>query len=83
MLKMISSLLKGAVLGPAMVIPGVSGGTMALVLGIYDRLIKALHSFSFGTLRDALGLFSGAGRKERFQALLDRAGQARRALVHV
>ena len=72
MLKMISSLLKGAVLGPAMVIPGVSGGTMALILGIYDRLIKALHSFSFGTLRDALGLFSGAGRKERFQALLDR-----------
>lgn len=72
MLKMISNLLKGVVLGPAIVIPGVSGGTMALILGIYDRLIKALHSFSFGTLRDALKLFSGVGRKERFHALLDK-----------
>ena len=56
MFKVISNLLKGAILGPAMVIPGVSGGTMALILGIYDRLIKALHSFSLGTLKDILSL---------------------------
>jgi len=54
--KVISNLLKGAILGPAMVIPGVSGGTMALILGIYDRLIKALHGFSLGTLKDILAL---------------------------
>jgi uncharacterized membrane protein len=33
--------LKGVCMGLADVIPGVSGGTMALILGIYDRLIAA------------------------------------------
>ena len=32
----------GAVIGVANVIPGVSGGTMAVVLGIYDNLINAI-----------------------------------------
>lgn len=35
-------LAKGAVIGVANIIPGVSGGTMAVVLGIYDRLIEAI-----------------------------------------
>jgi len=34
--------LKGIVIGLANIIPGVSGGTMALVLGIYDRMIRAI-----------------------------------------
>ena len=33
-------LLKGAWVGGTMTVPGVSGGTMAMVLGIYDRLIS-------------------------------------------
>ena len=32
--------LKGFVIGIANVIPGVSGGTLALILGIYERFIK-------------------------------------------
>ncbi|MCH8567003.1 MAG: DUF368 domain-containing protein [Balneolales bacterium] len=35
---------KGFILGSADVIPGVSGGTMALILGIYKRLLDAIRS---------------------------------------
>jgi len=38
-------ILKGMVIGVSNVIPGVSGGTMAVVLGIYDKLISAVNSF--------------------------------------
>lgn len=34
------TLLKGFVIGSTMTVPGVSGGSMAIVLGIYDRLLK-------------------------------------------
>jgi len=37
--------LKGAVIGATNVIPGVSGGTMAVVLGIFDQLIEAAGGF--------------------------------------
>jgi len=36
--------LKGFLMGSADIIPGVSGGTMALITGIYDRLINAVRS---------------------------------------
>ena len=36
---------KGFGIGVADIIPGVSGGTMALIFGIYPRLIKAINSF--------------------------------------
>lgn len=39
---MIKQLLKGAVIGVANIIPGVSGGTMAVSMGVYDKLIHAL-----------------------------------------
>ena len=35
-------IIKGAIMGAANVIPGVSGGTMALVMGIYERLINSI-----------------------------------------
>ena len=37
--------LKGFCMGSADIIPGVSGGTMALILGIYERLLNAIRSF--------------------------------------
>ena len=37
--------LKGMAMGAANVIPGVSGGTLALITGIYERLINAIKSF--------------------------------------
>ena len=34
-------------MGIAEVIPGISGGTVALILGVYERLIKAISSFDY------------------------------------
>ena len=42
---------RGAVMGAADVIPGVSGGTMALILGIYEELIASIRSFDMTALR--------------------------------
>lgn len=43
-------------MGTADVIPGVSGGTMALILGIYSRLINAIKSFDLAWLKGLLKL---------------------------
>ena len=40
-----NTVLKGGIIGATMIVPGVSGGTMAIILGIYDRLISAVSSF--------------------------------------
>lgn len=37
--------LKGFLIGSSMTVPGVSGGTMAIILGIYDRLIASISHF--------------------------------------
>ena len=37
--------IKGVVLGVAFVIPGVSGGTLAVLMGIYEELIEAASNF--------------------------------------
>ena len=37
--------LKGIVIGVSNVIPGVSGGTMAVVMGIYDKIIYSVNNF--------------------------------------
>ena len=39
---MIKLILRGMVIGVANIIPGVSGGTMMVVMGIYDKLIHAI-----------------------------------------
>ncbi|HHM21290.1 MAG TPA: DUF368 domain-containing protein [Bacteroidetes bacterium] len=38
-------------MGVAEIIPGVSGGTIALITGIYERFIEALSSFDFSLLK--------------------------------
>lgn len=44
---MIKSILKGMLIGIANIIPGVSGGTMMVSMGIYDKLIHCItHLFS-------------------------------------
>lgn len=44
---MIKSFLKGIVIGIANIVPGVSGGTMMVAMGIYDKLIHCItHLFS-------------------------------------
>ena len=48
-LALVRYVLYGVLMGGADVIPGVSGGTMALIVGIYERLVGALSSaVSFG-----------------------------------
>ena len=42
---------RGALMGLADVIPGVSGGTIALVLGIYDQLILSITRFDLELIR--------------------------------
>ena len=57
---MIANLLRGLLIGTAEVIPGVSGGTIALIVGIYERIIgsaaNAVEAFLFllrGKLQEA------------------------------
>jgi len=39
------TIVKGYIIGSSMSVPGVSGGTMAILLGIYDRLISSISNF--------------------------------------
>ncbi|MXZ44266.1 MAG: DUF368 domain-containing protein [Gammaproteobacteria bacterium] len=41
-LAVIGLVARGAVMGVAEVLPGISGGTVALILGVYDRMVGAL-----------------------------------------
>lgn len=60
--------LKGLAMGAANVIPGVSGGTIALVTGIYERIIQALRSFRPENLKRLL-----EGKVARFWKSIDGA----------
>lgn len=53
----------GAAMGAADVVPGVSGGTMAFILGIYDELLATVKSFNLDLVRLLL--------KFRIKAALD------------
>jgi putative membrane protein len=45
---------KGVCMGGADIIPGVSGGTIALIMGIYHDLLKAIQSFNANFIKFAL-----------------------------
>lgn len=47
---------KGFCIGTADIIPGVSGGTMAFILGIYSEFIAAIKSFDLAALKALLRL---------------------------
>lgn len=49
----------GFAMGAADVVPGVSGGTMAFILGVYETLIDAIKSFNVKALKLALGMKFG------------------------
>ena len=50
-LSLLSLIFKGGLIGIANIIPGVSGGTMAMVLGIYERMIRSLNCIGIGTVK--------------------------------
>lgn len=55
--------LTGFAMGAADIVPGVSGGTMAFILGIYETLLNAIKSFDLTAVRLLLA--------RRFGALFD------------
>ncbi len=59
-------MLKGAAMGAANVIPGVSGGTIALITGIFERIINAVKHFDLQALK-----FLFKGRFKDFSAHVD------------
>ena len=50
-MKTILDIVRGIVIGIANVIPGVSGGTMAVSMGIYDKLIGAVNGLTKNFMR--------------------------------
>lgn len=54
MKKFFSTFLKGLAMGTVDIIPGVSGGTMALILKIYDQIIEQLQLLNFKLLKSLL-----------------------------
>ena len=43
--------LKGMAMGAADVVPGVSGGTIAFITGIYEELLETINKVNFGALK--------------------------------
>jgi len=64
--------LKGMFMGAADTMPGISGGTIALVTGIYDRLITAITAVEPDDLRPVFRVHTSEGRR----AVLDLAERA-------
>ena len=67
-MKFIFDIIKGIFIGIANIIPGVSGGTMAVSMGVYDKLINSINSIikdfkkSFLTLLPlVIGMIGGIG----------------------
>ncbi|MFD1038334.1 DUF368 domain-containing protein [Virgibacillus byunsanensis] len=55
------NIYRGILMGASDVIPGVSGGTIAVVLGIYDRLIAAINGFISKDWKKQLGFLIPLG----------------------
>jgi len=58
----LSIYLKGMFMGAADSVPGVSGGTIAFITGIYERLITAITSLDPRVLTHARTIHTGEGR---------------------
>jgi len=56
--------LRGVAMGAADAVPGVSGGTIALVTGIYERLVTAITDLDPGLLSLLPRLHTASGRAE-------------------
>ena len=67
MIKHIIDIIYGMIIGIANIIPGVSGGTMALVMGFYERLISTVNNISGDTIKSFLKVVTF--KKENIEAL--------------
>ncbi len=67
----INYFFKGIAVGVANIIPGVSGGTIALITGIFERLINAIKAFDITAARLLFtGKWNAFARKTDFYFLL-------------
>ncbi|MCP4439415.1 MAG: DUF368 domain-containing protein [Aureispira sp.] len=64
-MNIISNALKGAAMGIAEIIPGVSGGTIAFITGIYERLLNCIKAFNFSLIKT----FKESGVKGVWEAI--------------
>ncbi len=64
--------LKGIAMGAADTIPGVSGGTIALITGVYERLVTAIAALDPGLLVAIDGIHRAAGRRRFVDSLRER-----------
>ena len=63
-MNMVKNIIKGMMIGIANIMPGVSGGTLAVSMGIYDKLIHCItHILSEfkESMKFLLPIFAGAG----------------------
>ena len=51
MKKFITHMLQGVLIGGANIIPGLSGSTLALILGIYEKIITILTKFDLKAIQ--------------------------------
>ncbi len=65
---------KGLAMGSADAVPGVSGGTIALIVGIYERLIAALTAIDPDRIRRVLGGVRPANLPDARAAFLEADG---------
>ena len=47
MFRNILLILKGMAMGAADIVPGVSGGTIAFITGIYEQLLSSINAINF------------------------------------
>ncbi|MBB6454139.1 putative membrane protein [Salirhabdus euzebyi] len=55
------NIFRGMLMGTSDLVPGVSGGTIAVILGIYDRLIEAINGFFTKEWKKHLGFLIPLG----------------------
>jgi len=53
----IKNIISGALIGIANIIPGVSGGTVALLLGVYEKLTKSIGDFITSSKEKKIKIF--------------------------
>lgn len=63
LLSRLADLARGSLIGAAEVVPGVSGGTIALITGVYDTLIGSAATI----IRALVGSLRAEGRLERWR----------------
>jgi putative membrane protein len=67
--------IQGMLVGIANIIPGVSGGTFALILGIYERLIASIGAFGTKAVKVFFQLLARPGDAQRRQAFKSEIGR--------